>query len=631
MSQGAPSGPSAARKAPGRTTVLAIVADAATAALFPKLITDDRLFVTADLAEGLTLASAEGPEVAFVEIGINGGAGLAMVHHLKAVVPGITIYALSSRSALEAAANAVALGGAGLLMMPIGGDEVLSALATVRLRLAERAMRAELEQAAQTYARVAGWLGRVAELADGRNRTTAAEQLVEVLTEATGAPGAAVYLGASDKPAELTRAAVSPSLEHLPAFGMESEIVEQARRERLLVVPLATRTLRVGHVLLAEPRASSASGAAQGPAILGAEGRPHAGPPSHALGASPASRLGSNGPRGPSSLRTGVGRFDGLVKLLATQAAASFALLGERERVGGALVKDPASSAYAFGYYADVAGREIDRARRYKRRFAIATVAFDPPGPGGTSAPEMADLLLRAARDTDILARVDEHEFHLLMPETDGLGAQGSRRRVQSRLTEKNGRDLPKGLTVGVATFPHDGQDLSQLLRVARRRGEASRGSVVHGLAPEPPRLLDLLDQWMARTEPWPIEDIAAPRAIEISLPDAVALASTVVTDGIRGGATLIVVAHHPRLTLGPAVRAALGAGRENATLHAVDVRGSQGEELEALAVIAEHGAYAFLGRSRGGVIKGLHAADVLLAELLAERLSRAAGIRIFS
>jgi hypothetical protein len=415
---------------------------------------------------------------------------------------------------------------------------------------------------------------------------------------------------------------VSSSLDHLPAFGMESEVVEQARRERLLVVPLATRTLRAGHVLLAEPRGSSL-----GPTLLGGDGKPVSGPLSQVM---PASRAGAGARTSPSSLRGSAGRFDGLVKLLATQAAASFALLGERERTGGAPLKDPASSAYSFAYYVDVAGREIDKARRYKRRFAIATVAFDPPGAEGPSGPAMADLLLEAARDTDILARVDEHEFHLLMPETDGLGAHGSRRRVLARLTEKFSRGLPSGLTVGAATFPHDGQDLSQLLRVARRRADESRGSLAHRLGSEPSRLLDLVDRLAGQPGPSP-DETAAPRVLELSLADAAALAASVVADALRGGAALITVAHHPGLTLGAAVRAALGAPRDLVTLHAVDVRASQGDDLEALSVIAEHGAYVFIGRSQGGVIKGFHAADALLADALAERLGRAAGLRIFS
>jgi DNA-binding NarL/FixJ family response regulator/GGDEF domain-containing protein len=575
--------------APAPLTVLVIAGDAAARDLLPKVVREERLLLTDDLAEGLALAESDPPEVAFVEVGMGDGAGLALVHHLKAVVPSVTVYALASKNALDAAANAVALGGAGLIMLPVGGDEILSAIAGVRQKRADRAIRDEAERASLVHARAAGWMGRVAELADSASRTAAADRLVEVLVEATGAPAAAVYLAAGERPTELVRAAASPALDRsTPPLGMEGEILEYARRERLLAVPLATRSTRAGHVLLQE-----------------------------------ASRQEPGGPR-----------MDGLVRLLATQAATAFALLSERERASGAAIKDPASSAYSFAYYVDVAGREIDRARRYGRRFAIATVAFEPVSSSGKHAPpmshaEMADQLLRAARDTDVLAHVDEHEFHLLMPETDGVGAHACRRRVLARLADR-GR-IPRGLHVGVSTFPHDGQSLSQLLRVARRRAEATRYSLVRRLTPEQTSLADLIEAVAWEAEPPPAA-VAAARAIELPVADAMALAGAVVSDAIRGGATLLVMAHHERASLGAAVRAALGPPRDNVTVHAIDLRASpQGEDLEAFAVLAEHGAYVLLGRADGAVVRGLHAADPLLADVVAERLGRAAGLRLFT
>ncbi len=606
-----------------RLTVLVILSDAETRALFPKVVRD-RLLITDDLAEGLALAEADPPDVAFVEIGMGDGAGLALVHHLKAVAPHVTVYALSSLRALPAAANAVALGGAGLIMLPAGGDEILSALTAVKLKLADRTLRGELERASLAYARAAGWMARAAALAGASNRAAAAGQLVEVLLEATGAAGVAVYLSAAERPTELTRAAASPLLSAAPALGMEADVLEHARRERLLVVPLAVGAITAGHLLLAPPPADHE---AMGP------------------------------------------RLDGVVKLLATQAASAFALLGERERQGGTAIKDPASSAYSFAYYVDVAGREIDRARRYGRRFAIATVAFEPtapPDPGfalappgslrgsarraGTRAPprvprrrtprapprlshaEMADQLLKAARDIDVVAHVDEHEFHVLMPETDGLGAHAARRRVLARLFERGGKAFPRGLLLGVSTFPHDGADLSQLLRVARRRAEATRYSLVRRISAEQAGLLDVLDALGWELEVPPPEATFAARPLEMSLADAAALAAAVVGDAVRGGATMLVVAHHESLGLGNAVRAALGPLRDNVTLHAIDVRAaSPGESVEALAVLAEHGTYALIGRTEGGMLRGLHAADPLLADLLAERLGRAAGLRLFT
>lgn len=587
--------PAFAADGAGPVTVLAIVSDTPTRDLFPKVVLRDRLFVTADLGEALALAQANPPDAAFVEIG--SGAGLAMVHHLKAVIPSVTIFALGSRSGLEAAANAVALGGAGLLMMPIGGDEILSSIESVKMRLREKAFTLDLEQSARLAARAAGWMGRVSELADSSSRAAAAEQLGAVLCEATGAAGAAIYLAAPDRPTELTRVAASPEVASAPGFGLEADVLDHARRERLLVVPLATRTLKVGHALIA------------------------------ALPGAPPSSLEDGAPRAARAA-------DGLVKLLATQGATALAFLGERERGSGAPVKDPGSSAYSFAYYVDVAGREIDKARRYGRRFAIVTVVFDPIDDATGAVmrpPEIADQILLCARDIDVLARVDEHELHLLMPESDGLTAHACRRRILARFAEKGPRALPRGLLVGAATFPHDGRDLSQLLRVARRRAEATRSSIVHRLGADTVNLVDLLEtlEWEAGAPP--LEDLAAPRPVALPLADLTELAAAVTADALRGGAVLVTVAHHAGLSLGAAVRAALAPLRDNVTLHALDVRAAGGDDVEALSIIAEHGCYALIGRSQGGLVKGLHAADPLLADALAERLGRAAGLRIFA
>lgn len=576
-------------------TVLVIASDAATRDLFPRVVQRDHLLVTHDLTEALVLAQAHPPDAAFVEIG--SGAGLAMVHHLKAVAPSVTIFALASRNGLDAAANAVALGGAGLLMLPIGGDEILSSIESVRMRLAERAMRAELEQAARLAARAAGWMGRISELADSSSRSSAAEQLGAVLCEATGASSAAMYLFAEGRPSELTCVAASPDLASAPSFGTETDVLEHARRERLLAVPLATRTLKVGHALIAAPAGAPPSSLVDGP---------------------------------PRAARAA----DGLVKLLATQGATALAFLGERERSTGAPVKDPGSSAYSFAYYVDVAGREIDKARRYGRRFAIVTVAFDAGDDSGGAVmrpPEIADQILLCARDIDVLARVDEHELHLLMPECDGLTAHACRRRILARFAEKGPRALPRGLLVGAATFPHDGRDLSQLLRVARRRAEATRSSIVHRLGEGSVKIADLLEalEWEAGTPR--LDDLGAPRPVELPVADVAALAAAVTADALRGGAVLITVAHHAGLALGAAVRAALLPVRDNVTLHALDVRGHGSDDVEALSIIAEHACYALIGRNQGGLVKGLHAADPLLADALAERLGRAAGLRIFA
>ncbi|AUX48276.1 hypothetical protein SOCE26_098080 [Sorangium cellulosum] len=606
--------------------VLAVIADEATHTLFSRVIPSDELMFASDLAEGIALAESGAPDVAFVDVGLGDGAGLAMVHHLKAIAPEATVFALATRAELESGAHAVALGGAGLFLLPLGGDEVLNAVGSVRLRFAERALRMQLEHESGRSARAAGWIARVAELADARDRNAAAQQVAEVFVEATGAAAAAVYLIVGERSSELARAAVSGPLDRAPAYGAEADILDFARREQLIVVPLALRKLSAGHLLLQkEPGRSSAFPSVRRP-DSGSIATPRRAP-----------------------------LLDGLVKLLATQATTALALLAERERsAGGAAMKDPTSSAYSFAYYVDVAGREIDKAKRYGRRFTIATIVIEPDAPAAPERPgdlafwrsapaapsnalnpgEVAEHLLRAVRDTDILARVDENEFHLLMPETAGLEAHACHRRMLARVagSEKRAGYLPKGLLVGVATFPHDGQGLAQLLRIARRRAEATKSSIVHRL-PQDRRSLGEIFGLLVREAP-AVEDplaIAAPRPLDLSVADTVLLATSVVKNALRGGAVFILVAHHDRLSLGAEVRALVGPSREDVVLHTLDLRSSPGcDDIEALCVLAEHGAYALVGRNHGGFVRGIHAADPLLADFLAERLGRAAGLRVF-
>ncbi|WP_245678250.1 diguanylate cyclase domain-containing protein [Chondromyces crocatus] len=705
-----------------RLTVLAVVGDENTRAFLPRVITSDRLVVAEDLSEGISLAETEVPDIAFVDVGLNDGAGLAMVHHLKALVPDSTIFALADQDELEAGAHALALGGAGLFLMPLGGDEVLNALSSVRTRLAERGLRARLERDSAVTSRAATWIARLAALSDARDRSAAAQQVAEIFSESTGAAGVAVYLVVGDRTTELMRSAAIGALERAPSFGTEVDLLDYARRERLAVVPLALRKVAAGHVVLQTAAAplvldDGAPGGRGQPAWSGAhEGiHPHgddgpaSAPESSEQSARPSSSMPAlaGDPLAPPSRRAPL--LGGLLKLLAMQSTTALALLGERDRAsGGAAMKDPTSSAYSFAYYVDVAGREIDKARRYGRRFSIATILIEPsvtdapvripmpppaelqlplsadvdaawsgpPGvrtswtepsippsgaPTGKPSPfamdpaELADVLLDAARDTDILARVDENEFHLLMPETAGLDAHACYRRVVARLaaSDKQEGRLPRGLLMGVTTFPHDGQNLAQLLRIARRRAEATKDSIVHRLPREARTLAEITDALIAtvsaagnRTDPPPSVPeaargggsvpprafpISAPRLLELALPEAVALATSAVRSALRGGAAFIVVAHHPGLSLGAAVRGALGTPREDVILHALDIRSIPGcDDVEALCILAEHGAYAFLGRSRDGLMRGVHAADPLLADFMAERIGRAAGLRVF-
>jgi GGDEF domain-containing protein len=530
-------------------------------------------------------------------------AGLAVIHHVRAVAPGTAVYALAPPDALELATQAVALGGSGVMLLPLSGDELLTALADVRTRRAEREQRLRLEREAAASRRGASLVVRVAEIAEAKSRRDASERLANVLAREAGAKSVLVYLPAGEGSRQLMRSACVGPAETAPTFCDEMELLGWAAAHQLEVVRLALRKEHSGFLLIG----------GLPPSAAGEETVP-------------------------------------LVSLLAMQAATALALIAEREQSTRSAMKDPSSSAYTFAYFVDVAGREIDKARRHGRRFALATIGLDEhtlsaarslgqgSGPESQREPsvEAAERVLAAVRDTDVLARVDENEFYLLLPETGGMGAHTCRRRVMRQLggpggVRRGGSGPGIDVTMGVATFPHDGGDLSQLLRVAKHRAEVSRRSVVRRLGLDRMHLAEIVDSlFWAASDRENESSIEQPRDIELPAMDLVGLAVGAVNEAIRGGATRIVASQRSGVSIGAAVRSALGRDREDVRFDSVDLSGIAGcADLEVLALVAEHAAYALLGRGDRGLVRAIHTSDPVFTDLVMSRVGEAVGMRL--
>ncbi len=574
---------------PLRLRVMAILQDAPTAELMARVFAQspsgDQLRVATDLAEGLARTVAEAPDIVLIDVSLGNNAGLAVVHYLRSVAPDVVVYALARTQDLELATQAVALGGAGLLALPLSGDELLNLLAEIRTQRAERAELQRLERVAARTERGATLVARVAEICHARNRRDAAEQLARVLVEHGGLACVLVYLAAGAGSRQLMRAAAAGSAPEGPSFCDQLELLGFAQSAELEVLRLSLKHEEAGVLLLG--------------------GLTH--------------EVGSDEPLP-------------FTELLAAQAATALALIGEREQAHRGAMKDPSTSAYTFGYFVDVAGREIDKARRHGRRFALATICIADDVPEAIGI-QVVERTLDTVRDTDVLARVDEREFYLLMPETGGVGAHVCRRRILRQLSQ-----IPAGptvlshgldVTVGVATFPHDGRDLSQLLRVAKYRADGARRSVAGRRDLDSLSLGEMLETFI-----WELSgpDLAgfAPRCIEVPAIELVAVATTALSEARRGGAVRVIATHRPGFSLGAAVRGMLGRDTPDAQVDIVDVSGAPDHaDLEALSIVAEHGAYALLARIDAGGAHVVHAADPLLADLIAERLGQLANLRL--
>lgn len=163
------------------------------------------------------------------------------------------------------------------------------------------------------------------------------------------------------------------------------------------------------------------------------------------------------------------------------------------ERIG---LRDRETGAYNLAYFVDYAGKEFYKARRYGRAFSLAVVAIDNVEQlrkaGGRelyrrATRDLVGAISRVVRDADILAKVSEGEYYVLLPETDSFGALMFLRRAAEEIrVEPSIRQLeeraPLLLSMGSAAFPKDGEDFDELLHWARERVEAQRGSLVRRL-----------------------------------------------------------------------------------------------------------------------------------------------------
>ena len=189
-------------------------------------------------------------------------------------------------------------------------------------------------------------------------------------------------------------------------------------------------------------------------------------------------------------------------------ATASLALLNARrylavQRVG---LRDPDTSAYNLAYFTDLATKEMDKARRYGRGFSLLLFSLDNlgalksrfgPDEARAAIREVIRVFARVLRDSDVLARVSDQEFYLLLPETDAFGAVVfTRRALEAVRTAEEIQALearaPLSLMAGASTYPRDGEDFDELVQRCRRRMEERRASLARRL------MLDGLDFWEA-------------------------------------------------------------------------------------------------------------------------------------
>ncbi|MDN5780565.1 MAG: diguanylate cyclase [Luteimonas sp.] len=170
-----------------------------------------------------------------------------------------------------------------------------------------------------------------------------------------------------------------------------------------------------------------------------------------------------------------------IIEAVAEQLSMALSNLSLRERLRLQSIREPLTGLFNRRYLEESAARELARCARRELPLSLMMLdidhfkAFnDVHGHAGGDAllAQFGKLLAEHSRGEDIACRYGGEEFTLILPEAPAAAALGRaeaiRAAVEAMRVQHMGRDLPQvTVSIGVATFPADGDTPEALLRVA--------------------------------------------------------------------------------------------------------------------------------------------------------------------
>jgi len=170
--------------------------------------------------------------------------------------------------------------------------------------------------------------------------------------------------------------------------------------------------------------------------------------------------------------------------LMSSAVFVSYAYVFRSETLVNRAIRDPLTGLLNRGYFDTLFNYELERARRYRHRFAVVMVDADHfkrindtrgHAAGDAVLKVFARALLENVRESDIVVRYGGEEFVLLLNETDAEAAVAkaeSLRQTVERLSigPAGAEPIRFTLSAGVAVYPDDGTVSHVLLSRADQR-----------------------------------------------------------------------------------------------------------------------------------------------------------------
>jgi diguanylate cyclase (GGDEF)-like protein len=199
--------------------------------------------------------------------------------------------------------------------------------------------------------------------------------------------------------------------------------------------------------------------------------------------------------RVPGWLWIAFGAAVALAAVAASVAAATALRVRKKAReiaaVSAVALIDPLTGVFNRRGFIEAAERELGRARRYGHELAIACVDVrglknvnDSHGhvAGDRLIGAAAALLGDSARRDDVVARIGGDELAVLLIEQSADTAGSVVARIEGQVPAARaelGLAAPWDLTIGVASYPDDGDTVEALLSCADRRLYEQRGIAI--------------------------------------------------------------------------------------------------------------------------------------------------------
>lgn len=164
----------------------------------------------------------------------------------------------------------------------------------------------------------------------------------------------------------------------------------------------------------------------------------------------------------------------------------------ERRALRATAMRDPLTGIANRRAFGERLRYEVARHTRQQHSFAVLALDLDGfksvndrfgHNAGDDLLRDVAAAIDSALREQDTVARVGGDEFNVLAPETDRAGGERLADRVSAAVSSVTTGISSLSASVGLAVFPEDGADGSQLLELAdaeaiaaKRHSRAARG-----------------------------------------------------------------------------------------------------------------------------------------------------------